>query len=81
MITRTRAYDELLDFLTSSPTPEQIVTFAPSQHTQNRLKYLLLRRRAGTITLDERAELEEFNRVEYLMRRLIHQARKKLAPV
>jgi hypothetical protein len=78
MMMRTHAYDELFDFLTSSPTPEQIITFAPSTRTRLRLKYLLLRKRAGLLTLDEHTELVEFNRAEYLMRRLISQARKKL---
>lgn len=79
MMLRNRAYDELFDFLTSSPSPEQIVMFMPSQPTQYRLKHLLRRQRAGTITPEERAELDEFNRIEYLMRRLIAQARNNLA--
>ncbi len=79
MMLRNRAYDELFDFLTSSPSPEQIILFTPSQPTQYRLKYLLLRQRDGKITREERAELDEFNRIEYLMRRLIAQARNKLA--
>ncbi|MBI5666900.1 MAG: hypothetical protein HZC41_02745 [Chloroflexi bacterium] len=78
---RTKAYDELIDFLTSSPSPEQIVTFSPSPITQARVKYLLLRKRAGSMTASERAELDEFNRIEYLMRRLINEARRKISTV
>ncbi|HEX2905673.1 MAG TPA: hypothetical protein VHO69_02350 [Phototrophicaceae bacterium] len=78
MMLRARAYDELLDFLTSSPTPEQIVTFTPSQPTCSRLKHLLLRKREGTLTPEEHAELDEFNRVEDMMRHLIKCARDKI---
>lgn len=73
------AYEELLDFLLSSPTPEQIVTFTPSRLTRRRLDYLLLRKRAGALTAAEQAELDEFNRVEYLMRRLMSRARRRLS--
>jgi hypothetical protein len=74
-----KAYDELLDFLTSAPTPEQIVTFSPSRHTRQRLNELLRRKRAGLLSAEEFAELDEFNRAEQMMRRLISRARQKLA--
>jgi hypothetical protein len=35
--TRISAYDEVVDFLTSEPTPEQIIAFRPSEAVQERL--------------------------------------------
>ncbi|NWG16534.1 MAG: hypothetical protein HXY41_07850 [Chloroflexi bacterium] len=75
----TKVYDELLDFLTAAPTPEQIITFSPSQPTRMRLNDLLRRKRAGVLSAEEFAELDEFNRAEQMMRRLICRARQKLA--
>jgi len=34
-------FDEVLDFLASTPTPAQIIAFHPSETLQARLRYLL----------------------------------------
>lgn len=72
------AYDEVYDFLTSEPTPQQIVEFRPSETTQERVRYLLESNREGKLTQQETAELEEFGKVEHLMRMLKLTARQKL---
>ncbi len=33
-----RAFDEIIDFITSAPQPEQILSFRPSLSTQNRIE-------------------------------------------
>ena len=71
--------DEVLDFLTSSPTPEAIVAFKPSPAAQERLRYLLDANRSGILTPDERGELDEFELVDFFLSRLKTRARKKLA--
>jgi len=79
-IVRLSAYDEVLDFLTSTPTPEQIIAFRPSQATQARINGLLEANRDGQLTKEERAELDEFEQIEHLMRQLKIRAQARLKP-
>lgn len=72
-------FDEILDFLASTPTPEQIVAFQPSEILQLRLRDLLDRNRNGLLQAEESAELDEFSRMNHLMSMLKIRARKRLA--
>jgi len=74
----TSARDEVLDFLTSTPTPEQIIAFRPSETTQARIRYLLDANRSGTLTAEEKTELDDFAEIEHWMRSLKIRARQKL---
>ena len=51
--------EEILTFLLSSPTPQQIVDFHASEAAQMRLRYLIDANRQGTLSAAERAELDE----------------------
>jgi hypothetical protein len=42
--------DEVLDFLVSTPTPQQIIGFHASEAAQLRLRYLLEANHNGTLT-------------------------------
>ena len=64
------AYDEVVDFLTSEPTPEQIIAFRPSSAVQEHVKSLLEANGNNTLGRDEQSELDEFEEIEHLMRRL-----------
>jgi hypothetical protein len=72
-------YREVLEFLVSSPTPEEIIAFRPSDATQQRAHELLEANREERLSLEERVELEEFARTNQFMSMLKIQARKKLA--
>jgi hypothetical protein len=76
-IEHTPAYDEIFDFLTSSPTPEDILTFRPSEVMQDRMRYLLDANRNGLMSPDERAELDEFIHIVHLIRGIKLRARQK----
>jgi O-methyltransferase involved in polyketide biosynthesis len=52
-------YDELLDYLVKNATPEEILAFKASDKAEARARDLLDRQNAGTITADERRELEQ----------------------
>lgn len=67
---RVSAYGEIFEFLTSTPTPEQIVAFQPSEATQERIRYLLDANRSGTLTTEEHTEMDEWGRIEHFMRML-----------
>lgn len=60
-------YREILDFLASQPTPEDIVAFRPTPEMQARLTTLLERSRAGQLSSAEQTELNEFERIEHVL--------------
>ncbi len=63
-------YQEIIGFLTSSPTPEQLVAFKISEATQERLEDMLYKHREEALTPDERAELETYRQLNRLIIRL-----------
>jgi hypothetical protein len=69
-VQRISVWDEVDEFLTSTPTPEQILAFRPSEMTQKRLQTLLDANRTNQLTPIERAELDEHMVLENFMRRL-----------
>jgi hypothetical protein len=76
---KSAPHDEILEFLTSTPTPEQIIAFRPSQDTQQRVSDLLDRSHNGALTAEEQIELDEFEQVEHLMRMLKARAKSRLS--
>ena len=62
--------DEVLDFLLSSPTPEDMLALRPSAEAQERLRYLLDGNRQGTLNDAERGELEVSLQLEHFVRQL-----------
>ena len=70
--------DEVLDFLASTPTPEQIVAYQPSKASQGRLRALLNKKQSGGLTAEEQAEFDEFSQINHFMSLLKTRARQKL---
>jgi hypothetical protein len=60
-------YRYVLDFLASRPTPEQVAAFGPTSEMADRLRVLLERESSGEIAPAERAELDEYEKLEHLM--------------
>ena len=75
----TRFFDEVIDFLTSFPRPEDIVAFKPTVALQSRAEDLLDKKRDGALTPDEARELDYFMVIEHLMRMAKARARQRLA--
>ena len=69
---------EIARFIASSPTPEQIVAFHPSTEAGTRAYTLIAADRVGTITDDERTELEQSVYLEHMMRLVKAEARRML---
>ena len=63
----SRVYRYILEFLASNPTPEELAAFRPTPEMQQRLLTLLERERTGQLTDMERAELDEYERIEHIM--------------
>lgn len=73
-----RAIDEILDFVTSSPTLNEIVSFAYSDETLERVTYLNERDSDGTISPEEADELREFQRAAHVMEQLKVRAQRRM---
>lgn len=61
------AYAEVLDFLITRPTPEEIAAFKVSVEAQERIRTLLDKNREGTLTETETAELDLYEQLEHMM--------------
>ena len=72
------AYSEVYEFLVSSPSPEEILAFRPSEATQERIRTLLAANKAGSLSTEETIELEEFDKLEHFVRMLKLHAQVKL---
>lgn len=70
--------DEVMAFLLSSPTPQQIIDFRASETAQQRLRYLLDANRNDLLTPDEKAELDEASQVNTFIMTLKAEAYKAL---
>lgn len=74
-------FAEIIEFLASTPTPERIIAFKPSEQLELRLNYLLSQNRQDTLTDNERQELDEFLRMNHFMNMLKIRAREKLVGI
>ena len=70
--------DEITDFLASSPPPQEIIDFTPSEALRNRSLELLQRNRERTLSEAERAEMADFIRMDHFMTILKAKARLRL---
>ncbi len=61
-------YQEFADFITSSPSLKEISEYRLSDDSEARISYLLESNRNGMITLQEKNELDDYTRLEHLMR-------------
>ena len=60
-------YSYVLNFMASAPTREQIAAFGPTTEMTERVRSLVAREKAGEITPAEKAELDEYERIEHLV--------------
>lgn len=63
----TSVYDEFLDFLVEQATPRQILEYRVSEAAQARAVYLTERNKNGSLTPDERAELDQMLELDLLL--------------
>jgi hypothetical protein len=59
--------EELADFFSTCPTPEEIIDYKPSAKAQRRLKALLAKNERDRLTEDEQRELDVFEYAEALL--------------
>ncbi|NKC13704.1 MAG: hypothetical protein GKR94_16405 [Gammaproteobacteria bacterium] len=63
-----RAYDELVDFIAAGTTLDSVAQFEPSQKTKNIVADLIHKEKTASLTPEEAAELDNFMKLEHLMR-------------
>ncbi len=74
-----RVFDEIIEFITSAPSPEEIVAFKPSERLQRRVNELLDKKRESDLSESETHEVEQYLMIEHIMRLAKARARKRLA--
>lgn len=77
-IAQLPAYDEFVDFITSAPSLEEISLFRLSDSAESRISFLLEQNRQSQITDTEEQELDEYLRLEHIMRQMKIRAFEKL---
>lgn len=58
---------EIIEFLTTGPSPDQVAAFAVSPRAQERVRRLLTLNEAGMLSVDEQTELNESEQIEHIM--------------
>jgi hypothetical protein len=71
-------YDELLDFLVEKANPQELLAFRPSAAAQARADELTEKNKAGILTPQERAELEQMLELDLFVTALKARAAKAL---
>ncbi|MEM1359092.1 MAG: hypothetical protein AAGF89_12875 [Bacteroidota bacterium] len=74
-----RTVDKIIQFLTSFPTPEEVLAFTPPVESQSRLTELLNEQSARDLSQEEKQELDYFMLVEHIMRMARFTAKERLA--
>jgi len=74
-----RAYDEVVLFFANGPTREEIASFRLSDPTVDRVRYLLHKNSAGTLTGDEADELDQCVQLDRMLLLIKARAHKQLS--
>ena len=72
-------FTEITDFIVSEPSLNEIIAYRPSETLNERLHDLLNKNTNDALSGDEKNELDEFLRLDHLIRMLKAKARLKLA--
>ena len=67
MMSVTKSYEEIIDFIAAGTTPEAVVAFRPSDSVQQRVGELVERSKDGSISAEDQSELEDYLQLEHIM--------------
>jgi len=62
------AYKEIVDFIATGTTPQDLVVFHPSEAAKERVADLIHREKTTGLTAEETTELNHYLQLEHLMR-------------
>ncbi|MBT9317307.1 hypothetical protein [Leptothoe spongobia] len=80
MATPPATYQEVVDFLISRPTSQQIIGFKVSDQSQTRLQNLLQKNREASLSPAEKGELDLYEQLDHLVSLLKVRAFSNLKP-
>ncbi|MGI0480739.1 hypothetical protein ACN4EE_08105 [Geminocystis sp. CENA526] len=63
-----KGFAEVLEFLVSLPSPEEIIALHPTPDLQNKIDSLLEKNRHGNLTQDEKKLWQQYQYLEHLVR-------------
>ncbi len=63
-----KVYEEIVDFIASGTTPQEVIAFRPSEESQQRVTELLSLEKEGELSSAEKSELDHYLQIEHLMR-------------
>ncbi|MGO8734692.1 MAG: hypothetical protein ACLQVM_18105 [Terriglobia bacterium] len=72
-------YVDIIEFIAAGTTPEAVVDFLPSPEAQQRLAALIEREKEGSLSMEEKAELDHFMDLERILRMAKARARQILS--
>jgi hypothetical protein len=75
----TKAYDELVDFIAAGSTPASLLQFQPSQETKARVMELIRKEKDAGLLPEEANELDDYLKLEHLMRLAKARARSRVS--
>jgi hypothetical protein len=79
-MTEFRAYEEFIDFIAAGPSSEHVAMFQPSETTRQRVADLVAREKDAGLSAAESEELDQYLRLEHIMRLAKARARRLLSP-
>ncbi len=71
-------YQEFIDFITSEPGLQAMADYRLSERNEARLSLLLEKNKVGTLSSEEQSELDDYLRLEHIMRMMKYCAYEKL---
>ena len=74
----SKAYDEVVDFIAAETTPGKLLAFRPSPEAIARVEDLIAREKTTGLSPDEGSELDHYLRLEHIMRLAKARARGRL---
>ena len=73
-----KAYEEVIDFIASGPSPSSIVSFRPSREASEHVATLIEREKNTGLSPEEKSELDHYLELEHIMRLAKARARQRL---
>ena len=74
----TKAYEEVIDFIAAGSSSRALAEFLPSEVVKARVAELLDQEKEGSLSTDDKAELDDYLRLEHIMRLAKARARQHL---
>lgn len=77
-MSKTNAYEEIIDFFAAGTTPESVAAFRPSNEAVRRVADLIAKSKDETISAEEQSELEDYLQLEHILVLAKARARQKI---